>query len=155
MRYYTRAQESNGNATKASYQVTALIVNHCKPLTEGEFILSPRVNLSNTVMTMVKNIYPEKEQEFVKVSLARNTVARRIEEVSSDIKKQLGVGGKEFDFFSQACNRSTDASDTAQLLNFFSRVDFKMNITEKLLDLHSLKNQTRERFILSCLQCRE
>lgn len=94
-------------------------------------------------MTMVKKICPEKQQEFAKVCLAHNTVARRIEEVSSDIKRQLGVRGKEFEFFSLACDESTDASDTAQLLIFLRGVDNEMNVTEELLDLQSLKAQTR------------
>ena len=45
-------------------------------------------------------------------------MARRVEELSSDIRRQLGVRVKEFDFFSLACDESTNASDTAQLLIF-------------------------------------
>lgn len=134
--YFARARESNENATKASYEVAALIAKHSKPFTEGEFI-------KDCVMTIVKKICPEKQQEFAKVCLARNTVARRIEEVSSDIKRQLRVKGREFDFFSLACDESTDASDTAQLLIFLRGVDNEMNVTEELLDLRSLKSQTR------------
>lgn len=40
-----------------------------------------------------------------------------------------------FDYFSLACDESTDASDTAQLMIFL--------VTEELLDLQSLKGQTR------------
>ncbi|XP_027140791.1 general transcription factor II-I repeat domain-containing protein 2 [Larimichthys crocea] len=134
--YFARARESNENATKASYEVAALIAKHSKPFTEGEFI-------KDCVMTIVKKICPEKQQEFAKVCLARNTVARRIEEVSSDIKRQLRDKGREFDFFSLACDESTDASDTAQLLIFLRGVDNEMNVTEELLDLRSLKSQTR------------
>ena len=70
-------------------------------------------------------------------------MAHRIEELSSDIKRQLGVRVKEFDFFSLACDKSTDASDTAQLLIFLRGVDNDMKVTEELLDLQSLKSQTR------------
>ena len=101
-------------------------------------------------MTIAKSICPEKQQEFAKVCLARNIVARRIEEVSSDIKRQLGVRVKEFDFFSLACDESTDASDTAQLLIFLRRVNNDMNVTEELLDLQSLK-ATREEQTYSLL----
>ena len=99
-------------------------------------------------MTIAKNICPEKQQEFAKVCLAcntvaHNTVARRIEDLSSDIKRQLGVRVTEFDFFSLACDESTDASDTAQLLIFLRGVDNDMNVTEERLDLQSLKSQTR------------
>ena len=33
--YFTRARGSNDNATKASYEVAALITKHCKSFTEG------------------------------------------------------------------------------------------------------------------------
>ena len=49
----------------------------------------------------------------------------------------------EFDFFSLACDESTNASDTAQLLIFFRGVDNEMNVSEELLDLQSLKDQIR------------
>ena len=135
-RFFTRASESNENATKASYEVATLIAKHCKPFTEGEFI-------KDCVMRMVENICPEKKQQFANVCLARSTVSRRIEEVSADIKRQLEAKGAEFEFFSLACDESTDASDTAQLLIFLRGVDSEMNVSEELLDLQSLKNQTR------------
>lgn len=121
-RFFTRARESNENITTASYEVATLIAKHCKPFTEGEFI-------KDCVMTMVEKICPEKKQEFANVCLARNTVARRTEDISSDIKRQLGTRGVELDFFSLACDESTDASDTAQLLIFLRGVDTEMNVT--------------------------
>ena len=79
--FFTRARESNENATKASYEVGNLIAKHCKPFTEGEFI-------KDCLMKIVEKICPEKKQEFANVCLARNTVVRRIEDVSSDIKRR-------------------------------------------------------------------
>ena len=55
------------------------------------------------------------------VCLARNTVARRIEDILSDIQRELGDREVTFDYFSVACDESTDASNTAQLLIFFKR----------------------------------
>ncbi|CAM1292725.1 Uncharacterised protein r2_g183 [Pycnogonum litorale] len=135
-RIFTRASESKENITKASYEVAMLIAKHGKPFTEGAFI-------KDCVMKMVENICPEKKQEFMNVCLARNTVARRVEDISSDIQRQLGDRGGAFDYFSLACDESTDASDTAQLLIFLRGVDDNMNVTEELLDLKSLKGQTR------------
>ena len=117
--------------------MATLIAKHCKPFTEGEFI-------KECVMKMVEKICPEKKQEFANVCLARNTVVRRIEEVSSDIKRQYEAKGAEFDFFSLACHESTDASDTTQFLIFLRGVDNDMNVSEELLDLQSLKDQTEE-----------
>ena len=70
-------------------------------------------------------------------------MARRIEKLSSDIKRQLGDSAASFDYFSLACDESTDASDTAQFLIFLRGVDDDMNVTEEMLDLKSLKGQTR------------
>ncbi|XP_068110957.1 general transcription factor II-I repeat domain-containing protein 2-like [Hyperolius riggenbachi] len=135
-RFFTRARESNENATRASYDVALLIAKNSKSFTEGDFI-------KECVMKMVENICPEKKQEFANICLARNTVARRIEDISSDIKRQLMSKGEVFDFFSIACDESTDLSDTAQLLIFLRGVDDEINVTEELLDLQSLKDQTR------------
>ena len=52
------------------------------------------------------------------VSLSRQTITRRIAELSADVKDQVTDKSKSFDFFSIACDESTDASDTAQLLFF-------------------------------------
>ncbi|KAF4087849.1 hypothetical protein AMELA_G00076080 [Ameiurus melas] len=134
-RFFTRARESNENATKASYEVATLVAKHCKPFTEGGFI-------KDCVMKMVEKICPEKKHEFANVCLARNTVVRRIEDISSDIKRQLEAKGVEFDFFSLACDESTDAPDPAQLLIFLRGVDSEMIVSEEL-DLPSLKDQTR------------
>ncbi|KAF7245500.1 Carnitine O-palmitoyltransferase 1, liver isoform [Varanus komodoensis] len=134
--FFTRARESNENATEASYEVAMLIAKHCKPFTVDEFI-------KDCVMKMVEKMCPEKKEEFANVCLARNTVVRRIEDVSSDIKRQLEAKGVEFDFFSLGCDESMDASDTTQLLIFLSGVDNDMNVSEELLDLQSLKDQTR------------
>ncbi|GAA6095214.1 general transcription factor II-I repeat domain-containing protein 2-like [Tachysurus ichikawai] len=95
-------------------------------------------------MKIVENICPEKKQEFAKVCLAHNTVVRRIEDVSSDINRQLEAKAvKEFDFFSLSGDESTDTFDTAQLLIFLRAVDNEMIVSENLLDLQSLKDQTR------------
>lgn len=135
-RLFTRAKESSENSTRASYEVAMLIAKHGKAFAEGEFI-------KDCVMKMAENICPEKKQEFANICLARNTVARRIEEISSDIKRQVSERGGNFDYFSLACDESTDLSDTAQLLIFLRGIDDDMNITEELLHLKSLKGQTR------------
>ena len=47
-------------------------------------------------MKMVESICPEKKEQFANVCLARSTVSRGIEEVSSDIKRQLEWRQKEW-----------------------------------------------------------
>ncbi|XP_073670885.1 general transcription factor II-I repeat domain-containing protein 2 [Paramisgurnus dabryanus] len=143
-RLFIRAKESNENITRASYEVAILIAKHGKPFSEGEFV-------QECVMKIAENICPDKKQEFANLCLARNTIARRIEEISSDIKKQVTKRGHKFDNFSLACDESTDISDTAQLLIFLRGIDEDMNITEELLDLKSIKGQTRGVDLLQCV----
>ena len=85
---------------------------------------------------------PEKMQDFNDVSISRNTVVRRIEDLSANLKQQVSDKACAFDFYSIACDESTDATDTAQLLIFLRGVDDNFCITEELLDLRSLKGTT-------------
>lgn len=73
-RFFTRARDSNENATKASCEVATLRAKHCKPFSDGEFI-------KDCVMKIVEKICPAKKQEFANICLVRNTVVRRIEDV--------------------------------------------------------------------------
>uniref|UniRef100_A0A3P9MHA2 SPIN-DOC-like zinc-finger domain-containing protein n=1 Tax=Oryzias latipes TaxID=8090 RepID=A0A3P9MHA2_ORYLA len=127
--------EPNDNTTQASYEVATLIAKHCKPFTDGEFI-------KDCLMKIVETICPEKKHEFANVCLDHNTVVQRIEDISIAIKRQLEVKGAKFEFFSLACDESTDASNTAQLLIFLRGVDRDMNVSEELLELQGLTGQT-------------
>lgn len=90
----------------------------------------------------------EKMQEFNNVSMSRNTVARRIEDLSANIKHQVSDKACAFDFFSIACDESTD---TAQLLIFLRGVDNNFCITEELFDHGSLKGTTTSKDIFEAV----
>uniref|UniRef100_A0A3B3UV06 DUF4371 domain-containing protein n=1 Tax=Poecilia latipinna TaxID=48699 RepID=A0A3B3UV06_9TELE len=84
----------------------------------------------------------KKVPNFNNVSLSRNTAVRRIEDLSANLKLQLRDKACAFDFYSIACDESTDATDTAQLLIFLRGVDDNFCCTEELLDMMSLKGTT-------------
>ena len=113
-----------------------------KPFAGGEFI-------KECMMKVVDKITPEKKQEFANVCLARNTVVRRIEDVSSDIRRQLQAKGAEFDFFR---DESTNASDTSQFPIFMRGVNNDMSVSEELLALQSLKEQKRGTDLFGCVR---
>ena len=69
-------------------------------------------------MKVVGRVNPEKMDDINNVSLSRQTITRPTAELSADVKDQVTGKSKSFDFFSIACDESTDASDTAQLLIF-------------------------------------
>ena len=85
---------------------------------------------------------PEKMQEINNVSMSRNTIVRRIEDLSANLNHQVSHKACDFDFYSIACDESTDATDATQLLIFLQGVDENFCITEELLDLRSLKGTT-------------
>ena len=63
-------------------------------------------------------VISEKMDDIKNLSLSRETITRRIAELSADIKNQVIEKSKSFDFYSIACDESTDTSDIAQLLIF-------------------------------------
>ena len=85
-----------------------LVAKHSKPFAEGEFG-------KTCVMKMKEHICPQKKKDFANVCLARNTMARKIKELSTDVQRQLGEKSLNFEFFS---------------------------LTLELLDLKSFKDQT-------------
>ncbi|KAK3545777.1 hypothetical protein QTP70_012656 [Hemibagrus guttatus] len=132
---FFRANKIQENATAASYEVAQLIAQHGKLFSDGDFIKQCLIKVTEVMC-------PEKVQDFNNVSLSRNTVVRRIEDLSANLKLQLRENACAFDFYSIACDESTDATDTAQLLIFLRGVDHNFCCTEELLDMMSLKGTT-------------
>ena len=62
---------------------------------------------------------PDKMQDLNNVSMSRNTVVKRIEGLTANVKLQVSDKACAFDFYSTVCDESIDATDTTQLLIFF------------------------------------
>ncbi len=73
-----------------------------------------------------------KKQAFASISLSRNTVAERIEDLARDLNHQLKDKVKTFVAFSIALDESTDINNVAQLGIFIRGVDESLKITEEL-----------------------
>lgn len=93
--YFFHAQKVQEKATIASYEVAQLIAKHGKPFSDGNLII-------HCLVKVAKTMWPEKVQDF-NVSMSRNTVVRRIEDLSTNIKLQLSDKACAFDFYSIAC----------------------------------------------------
>ncbi|KAK2856688.1 hypothetical protein Q5P01_005423 [Channa striata] len=111
------------------YEVAQLTAQHGKPFSDGDFIKQCLIKVTEVMC-------PEKVQDFNNVCLSRNTVVRRIEDLSANLKLQLREKACAFDFYSIACDESTDAQI------FFRGVDDNFCCTEELLDMMSLKGTT-------------
>lgn len=66
-------------------------------------------------MKVATIICPEKMQDFKNISLSRNTVGQRIEDLSANLKEQVTDKVPTFDFYSIACDDSTDSTDTENM----------------------------------------
>ena len=68
-----------------------------------------------------------------KLSLSRNTVQRRIEDLSGEVTKDISSRIKNFEFFSIALDGSIDIVDTEQLLFYIRGINNDFSVTEELL----------------------
>ncbi|XP_067943372.1 general transcription factor II-I repeat domain-containing protein 2-like [Watersipora subatra] len=132
---FTKAKSKSEAAVKASFIVAAEIAKSARPFSEGEFVKKCMVIVCDIVC-------PDKKQEFLNVSLSRNTVAERVCELSTNLHKQLIKKGKDFIAYSLAVDESSDTSDTAQLSIFIRGVDSSLCVTEELLGLKSIHGTT-------------
>ncbi|KAK5855570.1 hypothetical protein PBY51_007235 [Eleginops maclovinus] len=80
---------------------------------------------------------------FSQISLSRNTVTRRVEDMAEDVRGQIAQRASHFSAFSIACDESTDVSDSAQLLVFLRGVNEDFEVCQELAGLETLKGTTK------------
>ncbi|XP_065643059.1 general transcription factor II-I repeat domain-containing protein 2-like [Hydra vulgaris] len=100
--------KSNELVVKGSYNLAHLIAFHSRPFIDGEFI-------KNCLIETAKILCPEKIKDFNNISLSRNTVAERVNDIATDLRSQLTKICKNVQAFSIAVDESTDVKDVAQL----------------------------------------
>lgn len=132
---FTKAKSQSEAAVKASFIVAEEVAKSARPFTEGEFI-------KNCMLKVCDAVCPDKRQLFSNVSLSRNTVAERVDQLSTNLKEQLVEKGKDFMAYSLAVDESTDISDIAQLSIFIRGVDSSLSITEEFLALRPMHGTT-------------
>lgn len=132
---YQRVHEASDTAVRASYRIAREIAVSSKPFSEGDFI-------KKCMMMAAEDICPEKRRSFANISLSRNTVAERINELSENLNSQLKEKVAKFVAFSVAIDESTDITDIAQLAVFIRGVDENMQVTEEFVELVPMKGTT-------------
>jgi hypothetical protein len=76
------------------------------------------------------DILPDKNKLFLNTSLSRLTVCRQINDISNKMIVKPCDPILDFKYFSLACDKSTDISDTTQLVVFIRGVKESFKITE-------------------------
>ncbi len=141
---FTHINKVTDVAVKASYMVAHEIALSSKPFVDGEFI-------KKCLLMVVSEICPEKKNAFENISLSRNTVADRIDDLSENLNSQLKNKVLQFVAFSIAIDESTDISDTTQLAIFIRGVDENLEIIEEFVKIVSLKDTTTGEDIFNSL----
>lgn len=132
---FSKCRDTHDGAVKASYIIASEIAAASKTFSEGEFV-------KTCMLKAAELVCPEKRQAFANISLSRNTVAERIEDLAGDLNNQLKDRVKSFIAFSIAIDESTDVSDVAQLGIFICGVDASLTITEEFVALVPMTDTT-------------
>lgn len=137
--------------TEASYEIALALAKKKKPFSGGEEIVKPCLQIFERHLGN-KGI----ERKADESAISRQTVTRRIEELSQDVFQQLEDLVHSCTFFSLAFDESTDICDVAQLSIFIRGIDDNFNVFEELASLESLHGKTRGSDIFgkgkSCLE---
>lgn len=133
--WLTKIQKGNVASVIASYELSQMIAISGKSYTEGDFIKQCLIKTAEIVC-------PDKASLFKEISLTRNTVAERIDEMSEDLKTQLKAVSSSFEHFSIAIDETVDISGIAQLAIFIRACDKDFNISEELIELVPMHDTT-------------
>lgn len=133
-------------SVKASYLIANEIAAASKPFLEGEFIKKCLVKAAELVC-------PEKKLAFANISLSRNTVFERVEDLSRDLNRQLKDKVRSFTALFIALDESTNISDVAQLGIFICSVYESLSVTKEFVELVPMTNTTTSNDIYSSLIC--
>ncbi|XP_078503770.1 zinc finger BED domain-containing protein 5-like [Lissotriton helveticus] len=128
----------NENALKASYEVSMLIAKAGKPHTIAEELIVPAAKAMVTAMVgekAAKDLHLE--------PLSNNTVKKRIDNISDNIKEQLIERICKSLHYSLQVDETTDIANKSHLLCYV-RYDFEGNIIEDLLFCRYLIHTTAE-----------
>jgi hypothetical protein len=134
---FTNVQKDNEAAVKASYVTAQLLAKNRKCFSESEFVKQFLVYTAEIVCR-------DRVQAFQKISLCRNTVAERVDEMATNLNEQILAKNKSFVAFSIAVDESADISGLAQLAVFIRACYRDLNIPEELLDIVSVHTTTGE-----------
>ncbi|CAI6377025.1 unnamed protein product [Macrosiphum euphorbiae] len=126
---------------KTSYEISLLLAKNKKPFSDGEIIKEALSIFSKNCND--KNVKTKADG----ISLSRNTVTRRVEEMSNDISNQITQTVTKCKYFSLALDETCDLTSMSQLAIFVRCVDEDFNVFQDLLELSQLETTSTGRDI--------
>ncbi|KAM4640675.1 G patch domain and ankyrin repeat-containing protein 1 isoform 1-T1 [Discoglossus pictus] len=135
-------KEAHVAPSKISFLIAEAIAKSGKPLSEGEFI-------KDCLGIFTSVACPEKSPLLDKISLSRQAMTRRIDDLSSNIQMSLINRLSTCLFYSLGVLENTGFNDKSQLVIFVRGVTRTFNVVEELLDLYPIKRATTGKDILN------
>ncbi|KFD60436.1 hypothetical protein M514_27393 [Trichuris suis] len=132
---FTKVEKANVASVTASYELSRMIAMSGKSYSEGDFV-------KQCLLKTAQILCPEKTDLFRDISLSRNTIAERIDEMAGDLKQQLNATSSRFEHFSIAIDETVDITGIAQLAVFIRACDNEFNIYEELIELIPMHDTT-------------
>lgn len=132
---FVKQKQLNISSLRASFQVAKLIARTGRPFVEGELV-------KKCLLSVAKEMCPEKADLFSTVSLSGPTITRRIEEMGDNLHQHLQNSTKKLSYFSLALDESNDVRDSAKLLIFICGSNDDFEVIEELAALQSIKGTT-------------
>ena len=121
---------------KASSQIPLLPAQKKKSFSGGEIVKEYlSIFAENTGDLSIKKLSQN-------VALSRNTVTRRVEEMVSDLSKEIIVAPSLSKYFSIAIDESCDLNDNAQLLVYIRCVNNNFDVVQEFFGLCQLQTST-------------
>ena len=135
----------NEKLTLISFEISHLIAKNSKPLNIGGLI-------KDSINAFVNIAYPgESSTDVDSISLSKQTVTRRVENISDFLISDLRIDIKHFVKFTLALDETCCRSDTAQMAFFIRGIDGDFNLKECFLDISHMKDTTTGSDILSAM----
>lgn len=148
---FKRTFKPKNNISAASFQLSSIIAQHGKPLSDGNYLKEAFLNCSEFLFEDFQN----KDQILKRINelpVARNTVKDRIIiAMDKDVTDQLLLDLKNAGMFSICLDESTDVTSVARLA-VIARFPSGNIMKEELIKLMTLSERTRSQDIMNELK---
>ncbi|XP_076167256.1 general transcription factor II-I repeat domain-containing protein 2-like [Ptiloglossa arizonensis] len=143
-------EEDDNSATneatiRASYRIALETAKSSRCFLNDNFV-------KHCLLAAAEQVCPEQVNKFECIGLSHNTIKRRIHEMANDVTEQLSSIVRKFSAFSLILDESTDISGAPQLAMFIRGVDENLSLTEELLDIFSIRENTSGEDVFSCVE---
>ena len=123
---------------EVSYEIALVLAKKHKPISDSEEIVKP-------CLQKFAQYVGEKsrEKKANEVALSKQTITRRIKELSRDVCEQVKDCAHACSFFSLTFDESANICDVAELCIFVQGIEDNFNVFEELIGFESLHGKTR------------